>query len=151
MSYSVYAIVNQEFENWRDCYTCLADQLKAGNSVKSGFLESVLSREEQYPTGLETAADIGVAIPHPYDGSLTLQPSLAVAVLPRPIAVGSMADPSQQVQVSLVIMLALNKSDEHLQVLGHLMDVLQDAKTLREIINTKDTKFIEEKVASFNL
>lgn len=151
MKYSILAIINQEFKSWKDCYTRLADQLKAENRVKSGFLESVLSREEEYPTGLVTSADIGVAIPHPYDGSLTVHPSIAVAVLPRPIEVGSMIDPDKQVKVSLVFMLALNKSDDHLNVLGHLMDVFQDEKALLEIANAKDAQFIEEKIASFNL
>jgi PTS system galactitol-specific IIA component len=151
MNYPIFAVTNKEFNCWKECYTYLADKLKEENRVKEGFLDSVLAREEQFPTGLETLANIGVAIPHPFDGGFTVTPSIGVAVIPKPISVNSMVDASEQVMVSVVFLLALTKSDAHLEVLGHLMEILQDEKSLREIADAKDTRFIEEKIGSMNL
>ncbi|MDI3481586.1 MAG: galactitol system component [Tepidanaerobacteraceae bacterium] len=148
MHYRIIVANKTEFNNWQNCYKYLADLLLDENAVKPGYWESVYEREKQFPTGLQVTEKFGIAIPHPINPELCIEPSVAVAILSKPINVNSMADPNETISVSVVIMLALVSAENHLKMLQKLMETFQDEKfieTLQKIKDPQETKEIVKK------
>lgn len=154
MKYSVLVTTKQEFKDWEECYKNLAIMLEKEKKVKPGYGESVLKREESFPTGLQITPNIGIAIPHSCDPSFSIEPSIAVALLAKPLEVSSMAQPEEKVMVSVVLMLALVGSEDHLVMLQHMMEIFQDEVLLQNLLEIKDPldarKLLEDKLAVNN-
>lgn len=143
MKYSFFVSVNKKFYGWEDCYRHLGEILLSEKKVKPGFINSVLSREKDYPTGLQISSQLGIAIPHPYDPSLTVEPSIATAILSEPITASSMADSDECVSVSIVFLLALKASNEHLKLLERIMETCQDEQFLINILRMTDESLVK--------
>ncbi|MDD4666179.1 MAG: PTS sugar transporter subunit IIA [Clostridia bacterium] len=154
MRYSVLVTTKREFKDWEECYKNLATMLEKEKKVKPGYWESVLEREKSFPTGLQITPNIGIAIPHSCDPSFSIEPSIAVALLAKPLEVSSMAQPEEKVMVSVVLMLALVGSEDHLVMLQHMMEIFQDEVLLQNLLEIKDPldarKLLEDKLAVNN-
>lgn len=154
MKYSVLVTTKQEFKDWEECYKNLAIMLEKEKKVKPGYGESVLKREKSFPTGLQITPNIGIAIPHSCDPSFSIEPSIAVALLAKPLEVSSMAQPEEKVMVSVVLMLALVGSEDHLVMLQHMMEIFQDEVLLQNLLEIKDPldarKLLEDKLTVNN-
>lgn len=150
MNFSVLVATGQDFHNWQDCFKALAELLAKEGKVKTGFWESVFEREQNFPTGLQVTQNIGIAIPHPSDPTLVNESTVAVKILPHPIEVNSMADPEEKIMVSVVLMLALKGSEDHLIMLQQMMETFQDEELLHKLFTIKEAKdiqkFLEEKL-----
>ena len=72
-------------------------------------------------------------------------------MLPHPIEVCSMAEPEEKIMVSVVLMLALRGSEDHLIMLQHMMETFQDETLLKEMLGMTEPEavkyFLEEKLA----
>lgn len=150
MQYKVIVSNKTKFEDWEECFKYLSDLLLQEKTVKPGYWESVYEREIECPTGLQTTTKYGIAIPHPMDPELCVEPSVAVAVLSEPIDVHSMVNPSDTIPVNVVIMLALVSSENHLKMLQKLMETFNDEsfiESLQKCQNHETVKSIlEEKL-----
>lgn len=147
MNFSVLVAEGQDFQNWQECFNMLAKLLAKGKKVKEGFWESVLDREQHFPTGLQITPDIGIAIPHPSDPTLVNESTVAVTILPHPVAVNSMANPEEEIMVSVVLMLALKGSEDHLTMLERMMGTFQDEQLLQELFFLKEAQDIQRFLA----
>lgn len=125
----------------------LATLLEDEGAVRSSFTEAVLERERTHPTGLPLAGELHVAIPHA-DPCHVLAPALAVATLERPVSFRNMADPDEDVPVSVVILMALNDPAAQVEMLQHLASLFQDVDRVREI---HDAHSAEELLDRFGL
>jgi phosphocarrier protein FPr len=103
--------------------------------VEAGYVESMLAREEIANTFLGN----GIAVPHgmPRDRDLLLETGIAVLQLPE----GVEWNPGEHVH--LVIAIAA-RSDEHLEILGNLVRILDDDTTVRRLAQTDDENEISE-------
>ena len=110
----------------------LARTLRAAGYVREGFEQAVVERELAYPTALEMGG-INVAIPH-CDPCHVERGALCVGVLPAPVAWPRMDAPNATTPVSLVVMLALNEAGEHLEMLGRVIDLMQDQELVARIV-----------------
>lgn len=99
--------------------------------VKASYVPAVVEREKGFPTGLNMG-DYGIAIPHT-DREHVHQSVLSIATLAKPIQVHSMIDPSQVVEVSLVILMAVEDPDGQVKMLSKLMGLFQDVETLKQL------------------
>ncbi len=144
MNFSVLVVASQDFHNWQDCFKMLANLLAKEEKVKTGFWESVFTREQNFPTGLQVTPSIGIAIPHPSDPTLVNESTVAATILPHPIEVNSMADPEEKIMVSVVLMLALKGSEDHLMMLQQMMETFQDEELLQKLFALKEEKEIQE-------
>ena len=144
MNFSVLATTGQDFKNWQDCFKYLANLLEKEKKVKPGYGDSVLEREQNFPTGLQVTPAIGIAIPHPSNPKLSLESTIAVSVLPNPIEVCSMAEPDETIMVSVVLMLALEGSEDHLIMLQQMMETFQDESLLQNLLLIKEPKIIQK-------
>lgn len=109
----------------------LGQSLLEKGYVKPGFVEALLDREREFPTGIPTG-HIGVAIPHT-DASYVNQTRIAVGVLNQPVLFEEMGSDEGTVPVEIVLVLAISDSNLHLTFLQKLMSLFQKHDTLSQI------------------
>ncbi len=103
--------------------------------VKDTYTQAVLDREKVYPTGLQ-ARMAGVAIPHT-DTDHVLKPAIAIATLAEPVTFQMMATPDENVQVEIVIMLAVHDAKLVIPVLRKVIFILENDEALVAMKNAE--------------
>lgn len=136
-------IFNMDAKDNMNAIEQLANKLLDHDSVKESFVEAIKIREEKYPTGLPTEA-IGVAIPHT-DSIHVKKGALALGLLKNPVKFQVMGMPEDNVDVSIIFMMAIDEPQGHLEMLQKLMEILQQKDLL---INIKQANSSKE-VANF--
>lgn len=114
----------------------LARLLIDNGFVKESYLPAILEREKQFPTGLPTEG-VGVAIPHA-DTEDVIKPGISIATLKEPVIFNVMGSPDEQVDVSIIFMLALSDPNMQLELLQNLVQVLQNKELLLSLTKVKD-------------
>ncbi|MBD2257978.1 phosphoenolpyruvate--protein phosphotransferase [Pseudanabaena sp. FACHB-2040] len=111
--------------------------LVEGGNIQPGYIESMMGREATANTFLGN----GIAIPHglPKDRELILRTGISVVQIPD----GVEWNPGERVH--LVVGIAA-KSDEHLQILTNLTQVLDDTATIERLTHTQDPQEIIERL-----
>jgi phosphocarrier protein FPr len=107
--------------------------LAEGGYIDPGYIKSMLGREQQANTYLGN----GIAIPHGMQQDRELIQRTGVSVVQIPDGVTWNAGET----VHLVVGIAA-KSDEHLQILANLTDVLDDPQTVQRLAHTDDPQQI---------
>lgn len=102
----------------------LAARLEAGGYVKETFADSVLAREEIFPTGLPM--EVGMAIPHT-NAECVKRNALAIAVLRHPVTFEQMGAGGTYVDAYLVCMLAISDKESVVDTLSTLVATFQDS------------------------
>lgn len=125
----------------------LARLLLEKNLVKESYIPAVIKREKEFCTGLAFEA-MGVALPHT-DAIHVNKQAIAIGILKEPIKFKAMGMPDETVEVSLILMLAIEKPDAQLELLGKLMDILQKAECVNGIKNAVNEKEAVEIFGSF--
>ena len=115
--------VGVEAASWQEVLTLLANQLYQRGYVRKSYLQAVLDRERQFPTGLRTA-EVAVALPHT-EKEHVLKPAVAVAILAHPVTFGEMGTEDQTVPVEIVFMLSILEPDEQVTWLSRLVSTFQ--------------------------
>ena len=145
-------LVNVEADTKEEVIRILVDLLVKNGSVKPEYYDILISREEQYPTGLPTEG-VHVAIPHGCSEGSVLKPAIAVATLPRKVAFRNMASKEEELSVGIVFMLALVSEHELAEDLSRVMGIfskgdmlvrLYAAKNKREVVEIVSASFEEE-------
>lgn len=126
--------------------TAMANRLISKGYAKQGYLQAVLNREKEYPTGLPTNG-VGVAIPHA-DTKYVLKPGIAVATLKNPVKFNVMGNPEQQVDVKLLFMLAIKEPKFQVNILKKLVSIFQVKQLLVKLINIKNEKELADTLNS---
>lgn len=103
--------------------------------VKESYLPAILERERKFPTGLPTEG-VGVAIPHA-DTEHVIKPGISIATLKEPVKFNVMGSPNEQVNVSIIFMLALTEPNMQLELLQNLVLVLQNKELLLSLSKIK--------------
>jgi mannitol/fructose-specific phosphotransferase system IIA component len=108
-----------------------------GGNMQSGYIESMLAREKVANTYLGN----GIAIPHglPRDRELILETGISVTQFPD----GVQWNPGETVH--LVVAIAA-RSDEHIELLANLTDVLDDPQTVQRLAQTREPLDIIERL-----
>ena len=123
--------------------------LENAGYINSTYIEKVLEREGNFPTGLGLQ-DAAIAIPHATPEGNVLKNGIAVAKLEKPVKFHSMEDPSETVDADFVFMLALKDSGQHLAILREMftsfqkpevIQALKDGKLPHDIFNVMETYF----------
>lgn len=91
-----------------------------------GYVEAVLEREREYPTGLSLPdASFGVAIPHA-DPDLVREEAVLLGLPPEPVAFSSMDDPDKTVEVAAVMLLLTDGSEGYNAFLSNMAALFGD-------------------------
>lgn len=130
------ALFNQSAENRKQALALLAKEFVKAKVVEDNFLEGIMAREAVFPTGLELNK-MGVAIPHT-DPEYVKENQISFMTLEKPVIFQFMGDITQEVEVSVIFMMALKEGEKQLEMLPKLMDMfmmddvmdaLKEAKT----------------------
>lgn len=128
--------------NKEDLFKKLSEVLKNKGYVKDTFFEGLLRREKVYPTGINLEK-YGCALPHT-DLEHVIKPAIAIGTLKDPISFQDMSNPKEEVNVDVVIMLALNKAEYQIEALKQLSSLLQDNKLIERIVQANSAQEIIE-------
>ncbi len=104
--------------------------------VKETWLDAILEREKNYPTGLQCET-IGVALPH-VDPQYLLKPYIAIVKPTAPVEFEGMAG-SGRVDAQLVINLGLvAHAEDQVGVLQAFLGIFMDQAATQEILGAAD-------------
>lgn len=131
-------LLQQEVTDKNELLKLMASELYKVNCVNELYSEGILTREEEYPTGLEVN-EIGIAIPHT-DTDKVLKSQICFASLKNPIEFKDMTDKNKTIQVSVVFMLAMKESDQQISTLQSLVELFQNQDVVEKLINTTNQK-----------
>ena len=132
---------NLAAENSKDAIEIMATELYKKGLVKKEYINEVMSREEIYPTGLYTG-EINVAIPH-CDYQFVNKKSIAVGFLEKPIKFKKMDEPSEDVDISIIIMLAIDEPDNHIAYLTKVFGLVQNQDLLNRLYSSNDEEILK--------
>ena len=121
-------------KNQEEVLIYLGEKLKRKGYVKESFLNALIAREKEYPTGLGR-----LAIPHT-DREHTLKDAIAIATLTRPVEFKMMDDEEKSTLVSAIFMLALSSNSQQIDTLKTLMSLVQDDSKLNAVMQCKDSQ-----------
>lgn len=125
-------LVNETISDKEEIITKLGSLLFQYGFVNDTYTKAVLDREIAYPTGLK-ARVTGVAVPHT-DTIHVNKPAVAIATLKEPVIFHGMGSPDTEVEVSIVLMLAIHDPQEVVNVLRKVIFVIEDDEALRKIL-----------------
>lgn len=117
------------------CYEAinfLAESLYQQGFVSSEYGKQACLREEVHPTGLPTKP-FCIAFPHA-DCDGVIESALAVGILKDPVSFKNMGDPSEDLEVQVVFMLANADPTEQIQTLRNLASLFGQGEKLLELL-----------------
>ncbi len=123
--------VGVEVASRDELLSLMAGRLQANGRTRETFLQGLIDREANYPTGLPING--GVAIPHT-DPEHVINDSVSIATLSTPVGFQEMAGTDDsEIPVDVVIMLALGGAENHLDVLQQIIGSIQDAEFMASL------------------
>lgn len=128
--------LDMEAKTSREVIENLGKLMLSKNDVKDSYIDAVIAREEELPTGLNIG-NFYVAIPHT-DSNHVNKSSMAIATLKSPVEFREMVNPDGKINVELVFLLAVKDPKEQVTLLKSLMAVFKNKKLLIQIKNAKD-------------
>ncbi|WP_059106126.1 PTS sugar transporter subunit IIA [Shouchella shacheensis] len=127
-------LLDVEGETKEEILTKMGRNLVENKLVKESFIDAVVAREGEFPTGLPTGS-VSVAIPHT-DVEHVRKKTISVAVLREPVKFGVMGgDETETTPVKIVFMLAMDEAHSQLNLLQQLMQIFQSEEKLMKIVN----------------
>ena len=114
----------------------MCDELERMGYVKPTFVDAVLVREAASPTGLPMAGR-KVAIPHA-DPEHVVNPAIAVATLNHPVIFREMGNPGSELEVEVIVMLALTDRESVQQELVRMVELFQNAEFVDKLYAAPD-------------
>lgn len=105
----------------QEALSFLSDNLRMAGYVKEPYKNSLLEREEKYPTGLALADSVNIAIPHT-ETELVEEDMFVIGVPQTNIEFRRIDDPSQEMCVDLIFLFVIRDPQEYLKVLSKLTE-----------------------------
>ena len=128
--------VQMEFNTKQDFFEFITNHLQKENKIKEGFKDSLVNREESFPTGLVTET-MGIAIPHTeYEYANTNQ--IVITTLKQPLEFKRMDDPTENVDVSIILLILFDKPEKQPEILKQIMTTIQDKSFLDELLQQEN-------------
>jgi PTS system galactitol-specific IIA component len=124
-------LVKDDSQTREEIIRKLGNLLFQNGFVKDSYTQAVLDREITFPTGLQ-ARVAGVAVPHT-DTEHVIKPAIAIATLEKPVTFQMMGTPDKEVNVEIVIMLAVHDAKLVIPVLRKVIFVLENDEALRHM------------------
>lgn len=138
-------VVASDAKNFEDVITQLSNELLKKETVKSGYVNAVLAREKEYPTGIPVS--VPVALPHT-DAEYCLKPAIIVGKLAQPVPFGMMGGEADEVvDVRLVFMLSLPDPKNQIETIKNLTEMFRKDSVLENILQTQSLDGIKNIIA----
>lgn len=126
--------LSYEAENSEQVIRELGKRVLAKGYIDEEFIEKLLAREKEFPTGLETAYPI--AIPH-VDGNCH-KPFLAVAVLKNPVTFMAMDGSGKELDVRCVFLFGITDPQQQVEILKKFIFAFREEENLKKIHEATD-------------
>lgn len=131
-----------DVNDYKELFVKMNDIFIKREYVSKKYLESILEREEKYPTGLNFK-EYNIAIPHTDSKHINKQ-NIVFIRLKKHINFNEMGSIDNLLKVDLVFMLLIKKSDEQVNTLIKLMKILENKKHYLFFKNSKNEEEIYE-------
>jgi PTS system galactitol-specific IIA component len=93
--------------------------------ASEGYVEAILDREADFPTGLSVpTASFDIAIPHT-DPEHVTEPAVVLGLPEEPVPFRNMDDPEQTVEAGVVMLLLAQENEGYTSFLSSLADLFQ--------------------------
>lgn len=125
----------------------MADYLYSIGVVKGTYGDSVIERENKYPTGIDTDP-IPVAIPHSEREEVIKTAILVGQTKKGGVRFQKIEGDGFWVLSKVIFMLAVDTDQGQLEVISQLMNVIQDPDVVSRIVEAETTEEIEAIVGS---
>ena len=117
-----------------DALKQLANLMLEKGYVKEGYYESVITREKEYPTGLDLGGN-NIALPHTF-ADFVNNAAFAVAGLDTPVQFACMDDDEVFIDVNVIVMMAIKEKAQQVDALRQLMKlVVRNSEAIGSIKN----------------
>ena len=127
--------------NWKEAVSVLGEQLFKKGLVKEGFIDAVISREKEFPTGLNTP--IPIALPHT-EFKYSKKESFAIATLKNTISFREMGNPENRIDAKIILMPVLVKNNEEKTVFYDLFKKCRDKNIATRLLSAKSKEEIKQ-------
>lgn len=127
--------LNNNFANQEDMFRYVSQVLIENDYVTDQYLEKVLAREQNHPTGFKLKA-INVAMPH-VDPEYIKKNGLFLVASKNGILFKN-AETDDDLAVNLIFGLLLKESDTHLSFLMKLAGSFQNDSILQQLLNSNN-------------
>jgi len=117
-------------EDWRTVLRYMGEYLVNKGYAKESYIDALLKREENYPTGIEIPFGVNVAIPHA-EVEHVLRQALIIGVPNKPVIFHNIEEPEDIVEVDLILLLVINNPDGYLNFLSNLTLLFQEEDFIR--------------------
>ena len=131
-------IVDLKCNTAEEALTRITNLLYELGYVKVEYIQSVIEREEEYPTGLPTLP-FPVALAHG-DPKFVIRSAIALGILKSPVPIYEMGTPSKVLNVKIILVLAVRETAKQTDVLKGLVDILNDETAIGRLITAKSSK-----------
>jgi PTS system galactitol-specific IIA component len=121
----------------REAISVLAEALQTAGKVRESFLEAVLEREAEFPTGLPTPV-VAIAIPHT-DAQHCIEPAVAVGTLRDAVEFEEMGSPGSTLDVRIVFLLSITNPEDHVEWLSGLSSAFQTPELAQKLLESTST------------
>lgn len=120
----------------------MADYLNSIGIVKDTYGDSVIERENKYPTGIDTEP-IPVAIPHSEREEVIKTAILVGQAKEGGVRFQKIEGDGVWIHSKVIFMLAVDTDQGQLEVISQLMNVIQDPDVVQRIVAAETTEEIE--------
>jgi len=130
------ALLNFEAKDSTEVIKELGKRVLAKGYIEEEFIEKLLEREENFPTGLETACPF--AIPHV--GGFCNTSFLSFAVLKEPVIFNAMDGSGKELSVRCVFMFGITDPQGQVEVLKKFIFAFREEENLKKLQEMTDAK-----------
>lgn len=127
-------IINAEAKNWVDLINIVAQPLVEKEVITKGYVQSMINSVKELGPYIVIGKNIALAHARPEDGANKL--GLSVVTVKNPIKFGH----SENDPVKIIFCLSAIDSFSHLNIMKHLVELLNDGDKVKRLIEvqTKD-------------
>ena len=128
--------LDADFHTKEELFKAVGKKFGELGYVKNSFSDALAEREKNFPTGVPEEG-LGSAVPHATSEHV-IKPSMAIAVLKRPVRFNLMGSPDESADVDLIFMLAAGTPRDHMVALGKVISILMSSEKTDRIRNLAD-------------
>lgn len=142
-------VLGKDFPNYKDAIHYGGNLLYKSGYVKDTYTDSVLEREEEFPTGIPTDP-VPMAIPH--TGSEHVNKSMfCLVVFNHPVMFHQMGSADEMIPAEMMMMLAIDGSESHLEFLSGVMGIFSEGSVMKRIKQATSVEMVCEVLGEFDL
>lgn len=140
--YEDLVLYGVEAANAEEAIRKVGGRLLEKGFVKDTYIDAVVQREVEYPTGLQLK-NTAVAMPHTAGIHVNI-PAVCVAKLAHPVVFAHMGDPDAKVEAELLLMMAIKDPNAQLETLQKVMGVFTNEAAVEALRSAGDQRTLYE-------